>query len=784
MKVEKETLIRESFAYPSTIFGCSFCKVVFLFFCFLTTSIFGADSPVTVLDFETSEERSSITGKIGTGFFGFDRKYPCSGEWSLGFNPASWEKGMGEWPSVTVKIPNNRRDWRGFEKLSIDIIAVKGGADLLKCYICSGTKSIREGKSMSFTLPEKGWKRIEISLDKVAKKIDISDVTRVHFYMKRPLRSELYLDNFVLLPPVQTIGLPNTQAWKLLMEEVSNRNVAAAKEAEKQREMLISRLCMKSEERGRSAKSFLLAKATSMEKVRPRSLEEFEFADDVSVRLARNEHEAAQLLVLPMASGLKNVSVKLSAVAENNGKRFPCDSVSIAPVGYVKTEFEPPYAIQPGMHPAETGWWPDPILSFTNAVDVAKGDWQSFWISVRCPEDQPAGVYCGVLEVSADGANPVKVPLRIRVNGFAVSKKPAIPIAVAFNPGCRQRTIGEEAGKIRSDPASPMNLWKKHRSEWTDHLADHFIPLFDLYSRSSSAYSADYFRELDRLSSQGRLGFINLGYWSYPDGLSEKDLAEWRKRTIPRLKEVYEKLKERGWQNRACLYGCDEIKPAWFEHVKVAISELKREFPEVPLFTTAYDQNYGMDGGLEGIDWFTPLTERYDSQKADMARRRGKKVWWYIALSPIAPYANMFVEEHAAATRLLMGAMAQKYRPDGFLYYQCAIWNSRRCITSGPYTDWNPRSFGRYHGDGSWTCAGPDGIPLETIRLANFRDGLEDLAYARLIEMKTGRKVEVPSKIVESKTKYTFNPAEIYEWRDRMADELESLFSKESNAGK
>ena len=178
------------------------------------------------------------------------------------------------------------------------------------------------------------------------------------------------------------------------------------------------------------------------------------------------------------------------------------------------------------------------------------------------------------------------------------------------------------------------------------------------------------------------------------------------------------------------------------------------------------------------------LIGRYDSQKADMARRRGKKVWWYIALSPIAPYANMFVEEHAAATRLLMGAMAQKYRPDGFLYYQCAIWNSRRCITSGPYTDWNPRSFGRYHGDGSWTCAGPDGIPLETIRLANFRDGLEDLAYARLIEMKTGRKVEVPSKIVESKTKYTFNPAEIYEWRDRMADELESLFSKESNAGK
>lgn len=774
---------KNRFEKVKSIFGCSICRVVFLFLLFLRMTIFAADEPVAVLDFETNEERSVLAGSVGTGFFGFERKYSCSGEWSFAFNPASWKNGMGEWPSVTIKIPKNRRDWRGFEKLSIDVIAVKGGADLLKCYICSGTKPLREGKSMSFTLPEKGWKRLEISLDKVAKKVDLSDVTRLHFYMKRPLGSELYIDNIVLLPPVQTIGLPNTQAWKLLMEEVSARNAMAAKEAERQRERLISRLRMKSEQQGRSTKSFLLAKATSMEKVRPRSVEEFEFADNVSVRLARNEHEAVQLLVLPVSAAISNVNVKLSAAAGKGCDIFPTNRIAIAPVGYVKTEFEPPYAIQPGMRPAETGWWPDPILSFTNAVDVAKGDWQSFWISVGCPENQPAGAYCGELEVSADGAVPVRVPLCIRVNGFAVPKKPAIPIAVAFNPGCRQHTIGEEAGKIRSDPESPMNLWKKHRREWTDHLADHLIPLFDLYSRTSDTYSSHYFCELDRLNSQDRLGFINLGYWSYPKGLSEKDMVEWRKNTIPRLREVYKKLKERGWQNRACLYGCDEIKPAWFEHVKVAISELKREFPEVPLFTTAYDQNYGIDGGLDGIDWFTPLTEKYDSKKAEMARARGKKVWWYIALSPTAPYANMFVEEHAAAARLLMGAMAQKFRPDGFLYYQCAIWNSRRCVSSGPYTDWNPRSFGRYHGDGSWTCAGPDGMPLETIRLANFRDGLEDLAYARMLEAKTGRKMAIPSEIVESKTKYTLDPPKIYQWRNRMADQLERIIKEESKLG-
>ena len=64
-------------------------------------------------------------------------------------------------------------------------------------------------------------------------------------------------------------------------------------------------------------------------------------------------------------------------------------------------------------------------------------------------------------------------------------------------------------------------------------------------------------------------------------------------------------------------------------------------------------------------------------------------------------------------------------------------------------------------------------MPLETIRLANFRDGLEDLAYARLLEKKTGRVVEVPSSVVESLTEYTVDPSKIYAWRDEIADALE-----------
>lgn len=740
----------------------------------LAATVFGGNVPLTVLDFETDAERSLMTEKRGTGFFGFRRENACSGDWSLAYNPAPWEKGMNEWPAVTVKVPEGKRDWRGYDKLSLDVISAKGGAETLKCFICSGKKPLRQGYLAHFTLPEKGWKRWEVPLKQVADKVDLSNVTRIHFFMTRPLWSEVYIDNVSLVPPVQTLTLPATECWKRIMADVAKRKAAAEAENRKRRGAMVARLRARAKADGRPSEAFLLAKATSMEKVRPHAVGEFAAADRIDVRLARNEHEAAQLLVLPATGPLRNVSVKSGVLADGDGRVFPAERISVAPVGYVKTVFEPPYPVLPGLHPAETGWWPDPVLSFTNAVDVAEGDWQSFWISVHCPEGQPAGIYRGRLEVSAEGGAPVYVPFSVRVNNFSLPKTAVMPIAVTFNPGCRPHTVGEEAGReIRADPASPMNIWKKRKSEWTDHLADHLIPLFNLYVDGSEFHSSLDFGELDRLAAQGRLGFVNLGYWSYPAGLSEKNIAAWRERTIPRLRRMYDELAKRGWQDRACLYGCDEVKPELFPRINLAITELKKEFPGVPLFTTAYDQDYGMNGGLSGIDWFTPLTESFDPGKAGKARDAGKKVWWYIALNPVAPYANIFVEDHAAAARILMGAMAQKYRPDGFLYYQCAIWNSRKCITGGPYTDWDPLSFKRYHGDGSWTCAGPGGMPLETIRLANFRDGLEDLAYARLLEKRTGREVDVPSSVVKSQTEYTVDPLEIYAWRNRMADALE-----------
>ena len=106
---------------------------------------------------------------------------------------------------------------------------------------------------------------------------------------------------------------------------------------------------------------------------------------------------------------------------------------------------------------------------------------------------------------------------------------------------------------------------------------------------------------------------------------------------------------------------------------------------------------------------------------------------------------------------------------------------------------------------------GPDGRPLPTVRLENFRDGLEDFAYAKLLEQKLQERLErpehqtsnvehrreglqdvqdssageaewirrakaalaVPADVMKSLTQFTGDPATVLRWRDEMADLIE-----------
>ena len=77
---------------------------------------------------------------------------------------------------------------------------------------------------------------------------------------------------------------------------------------------------------------------------------------------------------------------------------------------------------------------------------------------------------------------------------------------------------------------------------------------------------------------------------------------------------------------------------------------------------------------------------------------------------------------------------------------------------------------------------------VSTIRLENFADGLEDYAYAKMLEKRLSENpgktpgwtekakalIAVPSRVVESVWSFSNDPQAIYGWRDAMADMIES----------
>ena len=523
--------------------------------------------------------------------------------------------------------------------------------------------------------------------------------------------------------------------------------------------------------------------ASSMEKVLPRGglAITAKTTNAVEVALARNEKESFQLLVLPCERDLSRVRIHIGDLRSQSGTLFSATNINAAPIGYVQTKAAPPSGSP------HVGWWPDPILDFQTTADIAKSDLQSFWIRVRAPRQQAPGHYQGKIELMVEGAPAFSFDLGVRVFSFTLPDRSPLPLAITFAPGDNPLTeTTAEQRRWRQSPDYPVNAWKKHKQHWADFLADYYITYDNLYHHGIPDYEI-----LTRLRDQGRLDWFNLGYFAQA-GTNAAEVEAWKTANLPRFREAYTKAKDLGLLPHAYIYGCDENKPELFSGVESAARILKAEFPGVLIMTTADDQSCGMESAIKSVDAFCPLTPSFDPEKAARARAAGKQVWWYICCAPHHPSANMFIEYPAIEGRLLMGAMSAKYRPDGFLYYQISIWNSQKPITSGPFTDWDPRSWTTYHGDGSWTCVGPDGIPLPTIRLENFRDGLEDFAYVCLLESAIARieaspalraarttwlerarpLLQAPADVLKSKIDYTHDPATLYLWRNAMAEAI------------
>lgn len=812
----------------------------------MLTSPWTARGEVVLLDAESDQELQAWGQKSTSKLASLSGRFASRGTHSLRFSvpalapgeaPAKGQRGP------TVGIPFKKppvTDWSAYERLVLDVVNAGEVAAPLRL-----TVNTTVGKTdHDYPIPPGRWVRVVLPVALMnPEQTDIKRVTSVRvtgYKIDRPW--EVFLDNMTLLAP----GEAPPEAPDAFRREMAGRLCAEADRAEhafsgyragladrregqvadwaaetalaelrKTRRLLervvhlsspsatTDELAAQNERLDRAARTLdrvpsivawaracttagtlrdrdvLVGRATSMSKILPRENPlELAPAKELEISAARGETESAQIVVLPLRHGLRRVSARVDGdLRSTEGHALSTEHIDCDVMGYIETRNHPPYGV------SFIGWWPDPILDFLGPVAVARGDAQSFWIRVRASKDQSPGLYRGTVTVNGRGMGDVSIPFSVRVRNFAVPAVSPLPTAITTGP-----PMSPFSRILENLAATPeWNATLKYK--WADFLADYYIGYDHLYR-----FSEPDFEVIDHLNRQGRLGAFNLGQFQVgktPEGKANPDELQ---KMLAWTGEAYRKTKDRGLIDHAYIYGFDEVKEVWFDTVEQTAAAVKKAMPGVMVMTSAKDYDFGRKGWLRSIDAWCPNTQDFDPAKVEEARARGDQVWWYICTGPRHPYANIFVEYPAIEARLLMGAMTAKYRPDGFLYYQTTIWKSREPIRTGPFTHWEALSYRTYHGDGSWVCMREGGLPVPTVRLENFRDGLEDYAYVRVLEEAIRIKeakgdalaeserqwlsaaraaLETPNELVASQTEYTRDPAVLYSWREKLAALIE-----------
>jgi len=144
------------------------------------------------------------------------------------------------------------------------------------------------------------------------------------------------------------------------------------------------------------------------------------------IRAARNEHEAAQVVLRP-SRRLDGLRVIPQALVRAEGGALAASAIGLFRVGYVPVEA--PTDMLSAVAP-----WPDPLPPLDDPIDLNADENQPFWVLARVPREAAAGVYRGAILFEATDWR-TEVPLEVEVFDFALPDRKTCQSAFGFDGG-------------------------------------------------------------------------------------------------------------------------------------------------------------------------------------------------------------------------------------------------------------------------------------------------------------------------------------------------------------
>jgi len=516
-------------------------------------------------------------------------------------------------------------------------------------------------------------------------------------------------------------------------------------------------------------KSYAVGIASSLRRIsgnHPKFLFRGNVDEEVQIQTAKNEYESFQLVILPLMSGLQDVTIQVSDLVSTDG------NVTIA-AGNLELFHQIEQFVKPSRGTAYdwAGWLPDAIQPVEGSFDVHTLEAEPIWASIYVPGDKEAGTYRGEIRIVPSGEAPTTVPITVKVHPFG------IPRVGNF------RTQGHFS-------LEDLQAW--YKKEYSAEVRRAFYRLMVQYRQSpTSQYSPILSPVADDIPWIMRNGgnVILIGGFSGQDPNSEI------------IDPAYEWLVENDYIDQAIIYVGDETDD--FERMKAKARTIRRRWPKLRIMIGGSKPREELIGYFDVWDPITHGGEIYnfDPGSTKAAVERGEEMFWYTCVGPRAPYANVYNDHPLTATRALWW-QAWKYGITGFEYWWFNYWRPNLSLSEGssPWPSsrkrsWNSRSFKWSNGDGVLVYPGPDGEALPSIRLSVMRDAIEDWEVLFMLEraVELGRKsslpaskkylelaerlLSVPEEITTSLTEWSAQPEVYFKAREEAYELLSSLRS-------
>ena len=471
----------------------------------------------------------------------------------------------------------------------------------------------------------------------------------------------------------------------------------------------------------KSEDDFGIALTHSVLKLRKDALFPQPISDQIDLSLARNEYESFQLAILPFGRDMEQLTLEISDLTNKNGGVIQKNNIEVSLVDYNKIDWQAEYVTD------YKGWHPDPLIPYKAGITIDGEDvCRPVWITVYAPPGTKSGDYTGTVSIGAAGMKKVTASVRCRVWDFD------LPVVSHL------KTHSWDEISYLSDF---YNL-EEYPVEWYQRfcgllLKNRFNPgsagvnYLSMLPNSSGEY--DFSKVEKVLSFCIDHGLTRFSILQMKKGLYTPDEAE----QAYKFAGAYAKfLKQKGWLDKALVELWDEPTDLEWPYIKERAEKLKQIAPGLRLQLFAeggpydfWDKNTDQYGLNKLIDIWAPV----NIVESPETQANGGEIWTYFCTLARESAPNFFIDCPAIYQRSIAW-YCWMYGVDGFEhwssnYFWRNVQKGKPMDQKWPNVPWDSRTYYYFNGEGQLVYPGTDGVPYSSIRLENFRDGMEDYEY-------------------------------------------------------